>query len=109
MADRDPRDDAQARRLSAPVLSREALNRALLERQFLLGRRDLGVPEALEHLVGLQAHAILPPYIGLWSRLEPFDPNELGRLLTERRAVRLWLMRGPSISSRSTTPSGSSR
>ena len=52
------------------------------------------VREALEHLVGLQAQAALPPYYGLWSRLQGFDPNELGRMLTEREAVRLTLMRG---------------
>ena len=48
----------------------------------------------VEHLVGLQAQEIMPPYYGLWSRLEGFDPKELGRLLTEREVVRLWLMRG---------------
>jgi hypothetical protein len=52
------------------------------------------VLDMVEHLVGLQAQEILPPYVGLWSRLEEFDPNELGRLLTEREVVRLWLMRG---------------
>jgi winged helix DNA-binding protein len=52
------------------------------------------VLEMVEHLVGLQAQEVLPPYVGLWSRLEDFDPNELGRLLTEREVVRLWLMRG---------------
>lgn len=36
----------------------------------------------------------MPPYYGLWSRLEGFDPNELGRLLMERQVVRLTLMRG---------------
>jgi Winged helix DNA-binding domain len=49
---------------------------------------------AVEHLVGLQAQEPLPPYFGLWSRLEGFDPNELGRLLTEREVVRMTLMRG---------------
>ena len=44
--------------------------------------------------MGLQAQAPMPPYIGLWSRLHDFDPRELGRLLTDRRAVRLTLMRG---------------
>ena len=44
--------------------------------------------------MGLQAQAPVPPYYGLWSRLEGFDPNELGRLLTEREAVRMTLMRG---------------
>jgi hypothetical protein len=42
----------------------------------------------------MQAQEIMPPYYGLWSRLEGFDPQELGRLLLERKAVRLWLMRG---------------
>jgi Winged helix DNA-binding domain len=90
----DHRDDAQARRLSAEVLSRRALNRALLERQHLLRRAEMPVHDMVEHLVGLQAQEIMPPYIGLWSRLEGFDPNELGRLLEEREVVRLWLMRG---------------
>jgi Winged helix DNA-binding domain len=66
----------------------------LLERQLLLRRVEMPVAEALEHLVGLQAQATLPPYHGLWSRLESFDPHELGRMLTEREAVRLTLMRG---------------
>ena len=52
------------------------------------------VSAAVEHLVGLQAQATLPPYYGLWSRLERFDPHELGRLLTDREAVRMTLMRG---------------
>jgi hypothetical protein len=74
-------------------LSLRALNRALLARQFLLGRQALGVEEALERLVGLQAQAPLAPYVGLWSRLDPFDPNTLGVLVAERRAVRTPLFR----------------
>jgi Winged helix DNA-binding domain len=76
------------------VLERRALNRALLERQLLLRRADLTVGAAVEHLVGLQAQAALPPYYGLWSRLQGFDPHELGRMLVDREAVRLTLMRG---------------
>lgn len=75
-------------------ISRQALNRALLERQLLLRRADMPVRDAVEHLVGFQAQEIMPPYYGLWSRLAGFDPNELGRLLREREAVRLWLLRG---------------
>ncbi len=79
---------------SEPVISRRALNRALLERQHLLGRVQASVTQEVEHLLGLQAQAPMPPYYGLWSRIEGFDPHELGRMLTEREAVRLTLMRG---------------
>lgn len=75
------------------VLARRELNRALLERQSLLCRSDATPAAMVEHLVGLQAQAPLPPYYALWSRLEGFDPHELGRMLTEREVVRLTLMR----------------
>ena len=75
------------------LLGPRALNRALLERQLLLHRVELPIPDALKHLFGLQAQAPMPPYYGLWSRLEGFDPHELGRLLIDREVVRLTLMR----------------
>lgn len=49
--------------------------------------------EAIEHLVGLQAQAPRAPYVGLWTRLEGFQPEELERLICERRAVPMPLMR----------------
>src|SRR5437764_14912798 len=77
-----------------PHLSARAQNHALLARQLLLERSTTHDPEsAVEHLVGLQAQSMTPPYYGLWSRLEDFDPHALGRLLTERRVVRMTLMR----------------
>ncbi|MGH7474917.1 MAG: winged helix DNA-binding domain-containing protein [Longimicrobiales bacterium] len=79
--------------MPAERLGRRALNRALLERQLLLRRASLAVPAALEHLVGLQAQAPSPPYIGLWTRLDGFRPEQLARLLEQRRAVRIALMR----------------
>jgi hypothetical protein len=75
------------------LLTTRALNRALLERQMLLSRARLGVAEALERLVGLQAQVPQAPYVGLWTRLEGFDPHELSRLLEEREVVRGTLMR----------------
>jgi hypothetical protein len=71
-----------------PVLSRRALNRALLARQMLLERVDLSIERAVEHLVALQAQEPWDPYYQLWSRLRGFDPFELARLLEERRVVR---------------------
>lgn len=50
--------------------------------------------EAIEHLVGMQAQAPFAPYYGLWSRLDGFTGAELSGLLTERKAVRVVLMRG---------------
>src|SRR6266850_7352710 len=75
------------------VLSLRTLNRALLERQMLLRRRKLGSLDALEHLVGMQAQVPNTPYIGLWTRLEGFQPADLAQLITDRRAVRIALMR----------------
>jgi len=78
---------------SGEVLSLRALNRALLERQMLLRRRTMAVPDAIEHLVGMQAQNPGDPYVALWSRLEGYNPVDLGEMVTDRRAVRLALMR----------------
>jgi Winged helix DNA-binding domain len=74
-------------------LSRGQLNRATLRRQLLLQRAALPARDAIEHLAGLQAQAPLAPYVGLWTRLADFTPDDLKDLLTERIVVRAHLMR----------------
>ena len=79
--------------MSAPVLSRRALNRALLERQLLLRRETRSAAATIGHLVAMQAQEPPSPHIGLWTRLDGFEPSELDALLTGKEAVRGWLMR----------------
>lgn len=74
------------------VLPVRALNRALLHRQGLLARTGWSVDEAIEHLVGVPAQAPLAPYVGLWSRIDSFDPESLSARLLDRRVVRATAM-----------------
>jgi Winged helix DNA-binding domain len=75
------------------VLTQRELNRALLERQFLLTRRREALPRALERLGGIQAQYAPSMYIGLWSRLAGFERAALTRALERRSVVQATLMR----------------
>lgn len=74
-------------------MSPRALGRATLARQLLLERAPMDAGAALEHLLGLQAQNVRPPYFALWSRLDGFRPEELSGLMESRAAVRMVTMR----------------
>jgi hypothetical protein len=76
------------------TLSRRALNRAFLARQLLLERAPLTTHAVIERLAGLQAQAPQAPYVGLWTRMRDFAPDDLSALLLDRSVVRLVVMRG---------------
>ncbi|WP_256668096.1 DNA glycosylase AlkZ-like family protein [Nocardia cyriacigeorgica] len=76
------------------TLTARTLNRTLLARQHLLERADLAVPEMCDHLVGLQAQDVVPPFVALWSRIADFDPAVVSAGLLDRSLVRITLMRG---------------
>lgn len=75
------------------TLSRRQLNRATLARQLLLVREKASVVEAVERLGGMQAQEPKHPSIGLWTRLEGFDSQDLRDALHERDLVRASMMR----------------
>lgn len=78
---------------TAPVLGTRALNRATLDRQLLLRRSPLSATAAVEHLLGLQAQNVKPPYYALAARLDGFRPGELSAAMDARDVVRIVTMR----------------
>lgn len=76
-----------------PVLTRRALNRALLARQLLLDRSTQSIPDALAQVGGLQTQYAPSGYIGLWSRLANFERRHLTDALVDRSVVQATLMR----------------
>ncbi|MBM0229194.1 AlkZ family DNA glycosylase, partial [Micromonospora sp. ATA51] len=75
------------------LLSRRALNRALLQRQFLLERTDQVPLDVIRRLVALQAQEPNWPYVGLWSRIRGFTHADLTTLLADGQVVRSSLLR----------------
>ncbi len=87
-------DSGHDRRVTDDVLGDRALGRATLARQILLEREARDLTATVDHLVGLQAQVPHNPYTALWSRLDPFDPEALSRLVSERALVRIVTLRG---------------
>ncbi|MFF8593377.1 winged helix DNA-binding domain-containing protein [Streptomyces sp. NPDC015220] len=78
---------------TVPVLGVRALNRATLGRQLLLRRSALEPKAAVEHLLGLQAQNVQPPYYSLAARLDGGAPERLSRLMADREVVRMVTLR----------------
>jgi len=75
------------------TLTEGELNRALLARQLLLERSGASLPKVLERMGGLQAQYAPSMYIGLWSRMEGFERDQLDRALKRRSVAQGTLMR----------------
>ena len=75
------------------ILTQRELNRALLHRQLLLQRARTPIPRTLERMGGLQAQYAPAMYIGLWSRMEGLERDQVTRALERRSIVQATLMR----------------
>ena len=69
------------------------LNRATLARQLLLRRHRISITKAVERTAGLQAQWPPSPYVGLWTRVDGFRPDDLMRAIRRRHVVKATLMR----------------
>lgn len=75
------------------VLTTRELNRALLARQLLLERAKTPLPRALERIGGIQAQYAPAMYVGVWTRLEGFERDQLTRALARKSVVQGTLLR----------------
>ncbi|MGH2851587.1 MAG: winged helix DNA-binding domain-containing protein [Solirubrobacteraceae bacterium] len=76
------------------AITRRELGRATLARQLLLERGSIDVGAAVERLAGMQAQEPRPPFIGLWSRIDGFEPVQLADAIRSGAVVRGPLWRG---------------
>ncbi|MEK7402839.1 MAG: winged helix DNA-binding domain-containing protein [Gemmatimonadota bacterium] len=76
------------------MLTRRQLNRALLARQHLLSRTKATPADVIEQLAGMQAQVPRPPFVGLWTRMQKFQREDLLALYRARKVVRATAMRG---------------
>ncbi|MET7303041.1 winged helix DNA-binding domain-containing protein [Embleya sp. NPDC005575] len=76
------------------LVTRRALNRTLLARQFLAERTRRSSAEVVLRLVALQAQEPNWPYVGLWTRVADLRHAQPTALYTDRTVVRGPLLRG---------------
>ena len=75
------------------ILTQRELNRALLARQSLLGRRRVPLPRAVEQMGCVQAQYAPSTYVGLWSRVEGLERDAVTRALERGTLAQATLMR----------------
>ena len=75
-----------------PITQRR-LRLAVLARQGLLERTNASIPSAVAHTAGLQAQYAPTMYIGLWSRLDGFERDDLTKALEARTVVQGTMVR----------------
>jgi hypothetical protein len=75
------------------TLGERELNRALLARQMLLERVKGPMPKVLDRMGTLQAQYAPSMYIGLWTRMDGFERDQLDRALERRSVAQGTLMR----------------
>lgn len=76
-----------------PTLGERELNRALLARQMLLERVKVPIPKVLDRMGTLQAQYAPSMYIGLWTRMDGFEREQLDRALERGSVAQGTLMR----------------
>ena len=69
------------------------MNRATLARQMLLAREKATALGAVDQLLAMQAQWPRPPFLGLWTRIDGFEREDLIRLLITRQVVRATFVR----------------
>jgi len=79
--------------VSARILTRRALNRALLARQLLLDRATMPIEDTVEQVGGLQTQYAPSGYVGLWTRLAGFRRGALTAALEDRTVIQATLLR----------------
>jgi hypothetical protein len=76
------------------ILTLRELNRTTLARQMLLSRTSGPTPETVSRLVGLQAQSAMAPFVGLWTRIEGLEREDVAGLIEDKTILKATMMRG---------------